>query len=907
MQGIGESARPLRQACARYIALLSGALISVPFAANAQGGDSETVEEVVTVGTRVVGRTATDAAVPIDVLKASDLEAQGSFDMDDLLRNALPSYNVQRLPISDAATITRPATLRGLPPDNTLILVNGKRRHRASVIAELGGSLAAGSQGPDISVIPTLALDRVEVLRDGAAAQYGSDAIAGVINFQLRTNREGVVTSARFGETFEGDGTAFQIATNIGMPLGDSGFANLTLQYRGQDPTSRSLQRTDAEALIATGNTDVRQPFAQIWGQPEVKDDFVVFVNLGVDTGPNQELYGFGNYATRRTEGGFFFRNPNSRGGVFTQGGIRAIMDTDLVGQSGMTSTCPVLNSPGGTPTDQGLVDQDRADLATLPDNCFVFNTDSPGGFTPQFGGEVEDAAAVVGVRGEFKNGMSYDFSVSVGTNETQFFLNNTLNPSLGPDSPRDFDLGSYRQLERNLNADFVYPIEVGALASPLNLAFGAEYRIETWEATLGQEESWDAGPYAFQGSNFHSDGMTPLASMSIGANGFAGFGPTQVGTFDRANYALYVDAETDITERFTLGAAVRFEDFDDFGTTTNGKLTARVQVLDTFALRGSLSTGFRAPTPGQANVTKVSTITVDGVLQQRGQIPPTNPIAQFLGAEPLGPEKARNATAGLIWEATDDLSFTVDFFRIEMEDRISQTGTINIAGEPVPPSLADQCPGATNLAECLQAVGVPGAADLSSVSFFTNDFETTTTGVDIVGTYSKQWSGNSFTDFSAAYNYTKTKVDRAGEEVSRDRIVELENFNPQHRGIFTVTHNQGNFMLMARASYFGEWVDASNNSQSGFVPGDVSTAELDCTMFVDNCYGSEWIFDLEAGYTFADRFTFVLGAQNIANNFGPEDIDNLDGTINSGNAYSTQSPFGFNGGFYYARLQADF
>jgi iron complex outermembrane receptor protein len=297
-------------------------------------------------------------------------------------------------------------------------------------------------------------------------------------------------------------------------------------------------------------------------------------------------------------------------------------------------------------------------------------------------------------------------------------------------------------------------------------------------------------------------------------------------------------------------------------------------------------------------------------VLQQRGQIPPTNPIAQFLGAEPLGPEKAVNYTVGLVWEATDNLLFTLDFFRIELEDRISQTGTINIAGEPVPPDIAGDCPTATNLAECLQELGVPGAADLSSVSFFTNDFDTTTQGIDFVGTYTREWGGGGLSTLTAAWNYTDTKVDAAGTEVSRNRILDLENFNPRNRGIFSLQHVQNNWTFLARASFYDEWTEGSNNGDPTFTPGTPSYT-IDCTLGVDNCYGAEWVFDLEAGYTFRDRYSIFVGAQNIANNFGPEDKDNLvpvdNPTIGAGNAYETGTPFGFNGGFWYARFQADF
>jgi iron complex outermembrane recepter protein len=580
---------------ALFAALLSSP-VAVPVALAAEGAQS--IEEVVVVGSRRAGRTATDSPVPVDVVTGDDFQAQGTSDMDDMLRNLLPSYNVQRLPISDAATITRPATLRGLPPDNSLVLVNGKRRHRAAVIAEIGGSLAAGSQGPDISVIPTLAIDRVEVLRDGAAAQYGSDAIAGVINFVLKEDREGITFEGKWGEYYEGDGESYKGAINIGMPLGPNGFANATFEMKSADPTNRSLQRTDAAALVATGNTDVINP-AQIWGSPEIDDDYSFFLNSGIELSDSQELYAFGNYAERKVRGGFFYRNPNNRGGVFTEGGLRAIMDTDLVGAPpGQVSTCPALTSPGGTPTNQAAVDADRAALAALPANCFLFNDWFPGGFTPNFGGDVEDLSGVVGVRGNWDNGMSYDFSLSLGRNEVDFILVNTVNPSLGPDSPTEFSAGKYIQTDQNYNANFVYPIKVDGLYSDLNVAFGLEYRVETFEIRGGPQASWDAGPFAFQNVHTYSDGVTPLPAMSIGANGFAGFGPTQTGEFDRANYAAYLDLEADVTENLLLGAAVRFEDFDDFGTTTNGKLSARWQITPDFAVRGSASTGFRAPTP---------------------------------------------------------------------------------------------------------------------------------------------------------------------------------------------------------------------------------------------------------------------------------------------------------------------
>jgi iron complex outermembrane receptor protein len=509
-----------------------------------------------------------------------------------MLKTVVPSYNVDRHEISDAATLVRPATLRGLPPDNVLIMVNGKRRHRSGVIAELGGNLAEGSQGADLSAIPALAIKQAEILRDGAAAQYGSDAIAGVMNFILQDAADGITLEARTGEFMEGDGTLIQLMGNVGLPLGDDGFFNVTGTWSEQDPTSRSTQRTDAATLIAAGNTAIRQPYAQIWGGPEYRDNWNIFFNSAIQVTDSQEVYLFGNYGRRETEGGFFYRNPNDRSGVYTNDDIRAVVDTNIgPGDTGITSNCPALTSPGsggsGVPLDPAVVAADELALANLPANCWVLNQLLPGGYTPQFGGQLTDVSIVGGVRGELDNGLLYDFSGGYGRNKAEFFLNNTWNPSNGPNGiiegqlQRDFDIGSYVQSETNINVDFVLPIAVDAFASDLSFAFGAEYRDERFETIIGEEASWKAGDYAFQnvdGSNTYADGTTPLPNLSIGAHGFAGFSPPQAGLWGRSNIAAYVEFETDLTDNFTASVAGRYEDFESFGDTTNFKVRHRVR-----------------------------------------------------------------------------------------------------------------------------------------------------------------------------------------------------------------------------------------------------------------------------------------------------------------------------------------
>jgi iron complex outermembrane receptor protein len=912
----------------------SAAALTLPVMAPvalAQQGADKSIEEIITTGTRRQERSASDSAVPIDVIGGQELVDIGTTDLNELLRNTVPSYNVQSHSIDDAATLVRPATMRGLPPDNVLVLINGKRRHRSGVIAELGSSLNEGSQGADISAIPALAIKQVEVLRDGAAAQYGSDAIAGVLNFVLRDDAQGTTLEARTGEFMEGDGRLLQFSGNTGIALGDNGFLNITGVWNESDATSRSLQRTDAAGLIAFGAPDqqanVRQPYAQIWGQPETRDNWNIFGNMGVQVSDSMELYGFGNFGKRETEGGFYYRNPNSRSGVFTNGNVRAVVDTNIErGDTGIISNCPALISPGSTPTaaDAAAVAADYAARQALPANCWLANSIMPGGYTPQFGGKLKDASIVGGLRGEFTDQLTYDFSAGYGRNKVTFFLNNTWNPSLGPDAitngqlQRDFNNGSYVQSEVNLNADFVYAIPMQSMASDLSLAFGAEWRDEIFETIIGEENSWQAGRFAFQsgnGTNFYNDGVTPLPDLSIGAHGFAGFSPVQAGQWNRKNVAVYTEAEVDFTDRFTGSAAVRYEDFNTFGSTTNGKLAARFAFTDAFAIRGSANTGFRAPTPGQENVTKVSTILVNGELSQSGQIPPTNPIAQYLGGKALTPEKSVNYSAGFVWDITDRFSLTTDYFWIRLRDRIAFTGTIDITTTPIDPSLncpnAQATPGA-GLGLCLQELGVPGAADLSSVSFYTNDFKTTTQGVDLVASLDKDWGNAGSGTLTAAVNWTQTRVDNAGREVSRDKVVDLENQNPEIRGVFTYTHDVNNWRFLARASYFDSWVNSQDWGDATPRGPDGTNYNINCAIGNDDCFSSQWIMDIEGSYTFADRYTIAIGADNVFDEPGRNDPANLNpdgslGTIGSGNKYSDTTPWGIDGGFWYARFTANF
>lgn len=813
-------------------ALLALAIAAVSSPVSAQ---DEIIEEVITIGTRVEGRSAADSAVPIDIITGEDFVNQGDSDLNSLLRNVVPSYNVNTQPISDAASLVRPANLRGLAPDHTLVLVNGKRRHRAAVIAWLGNGVSDGAQGPDISQIPAIALQQVEVLRDGAAAQYGSDAIAGVINFKLKDAPDGGALEVKAGQFYEGDGTQYTVSANYGMPFTSQGFANVSFEAGAQQDTDRSIQRNDAAALVAAGNTDVANP-AQVWGRPEIKDDFKSVVNLGLELGGGREFYAFGNYGSKQVDGGFYFRNPETRSAVFADGDGNPLIG-DLDPSNGLDS----------------CVGFSHADALSSAE-CFSFQEIFPGGFTPRFGGEVTDLAGVTGVRGELENGWAYDVSASLGYNDVDFFIYNTVNASLGPQTPTAFNPGAYTQLEKNFNIDMVKGYEVG-LASELSVATGLEWRDETFEITTGDQASYEIGPLAGQG-------------FSAASNGFPGFGPLAGGQWSRTNRAAYVDLEADVVEGWLLGLALRFEDFDDFGSTTNGKLATNIDVTDNLAVRGSWSTGFRAPTPGQSNAFNVSTefdLALNDLVNN-GTIPSTNAVAKLRGGEPLDPEESTNWTIGAVF-TVGPIDVTVDYFNIEVEGRIAPSQLYSLTQAEV---------------DSLVASGVTSAANLQNFRFFTNDFDTTTTGVDIVATYSTDLIGDN-TDISLAFNQTDTSVDSfTPETIDATRIRELEEGLPETRWNLSSNTTIGDWRMMARVSSYDDWFD----SEDGQV------------------YGGEMIVDAEVGYAFTEKASVILGAQNLLDQFPEENPGAADGV---GNRYSQFSPFGFEGGFYYLRTRYEF
>ncbi len=796
------------------------------------------IEEVVVVGTRALPRSVEDSSVPVDTISSEDFDNQGGSDMTNLIRALVPSFHVSDNPSRDLAALLRPVNLRGLAPDHTLVLMNNKRRHRGSVIQWISNGASNGAQGPDISAVPAIAIERMEVLRDGAAAQYGSDAIAGVLNFVLKDSAQGVAVEAKHGFYIEESGEDMTtIAGNVGLPLSDTGFVNLSVEYAQSAPTDRSVQHRDATALIDIGIPGVSVP-AKPWGSPKVSDSIKTVANIGIDVGEDHELYAFGNYASREVETAFFFRSPMNRNGVYkTSSNIFLVAGDGCQAKYNVPSTADNLLA--------------FRDAVSADADCFSFVELYPEGFTPAFGAVMTDHSVVGGVKGILGNGILYDISASIGANNMDGFLNNTLNPSLGAGSQRDFELGDYTQTETNLNVDVSYPVDVG-MASDLNVAGGFERRQEEFEISTGERASWEIGPYQQYG-------------FGTGSNGFGGFNPASSGTWDRANVAAYLDLEVNATDDWRIGGAVRWEDFDGFGSTTNFKMATHLRVTDALALRGSFGTGFRAPTPGQSNARNVSTVVnaATNAFEERGTIGSTHPVAMALGGRELEPEESVNTTLGAVVTLDNGLSLTVDYFLIDVDDRIALSGLFNVTDE---------------IKEALIAAGVPEAHEFTSVRYFTNDFDTQTRGVDIVLSHGWDWDLGS-TDLLFTFNRTETEVGnfREGSTIaSGDTIDNLERGAPGTRFNLTATHSIEQWYLVARYSYFGEWYD------------DHSAAEFDG-------YG---LADLLAQYNFASGLSVTVGAENVLDVYPDEAIN-----YGNGRKYPRYSPAGHNGALVYFKV----
>lgn len=768
-------------------------------AADADGRPTSELDAIIVTGTRGGVRTQFDTMAPIDVFTAEDVRAVESSDLNDILAQLVPSFVVQRLPMNDGLVFVRPATLRALSPDHTLVLVNGRRFHRSALLG------ARGAQSADLAQIPVAAIKRIEVLRDGAAAQYGSDAIAGVVNIILDDSAGGQL-ALNASEYSEGDGTAWGGELGYGFALGDRGTLRLFAEYATSDPTSRSRQRPDAIAFQqAHPELEVPDP-VQRWGQPELETAKAGF-NFDLSLGGYTTLYAHGLYGTSDGVTDFNWRNPDTNGELFRQ--------TDVF--------------PG-----------------------FDLRTIYPVGFSPQYGNESEDLHLVGGVRGGLGDNLTWDAAVSHGYSSIDYTLDNSINGSLGPDSPTRFYLGNLEQKETNLNLDFVYRWNLG-LDAPVNVAFGAERRKETYTVGMGDEASWAVGPGA-------------AAGLAPNASGAPGFSANQAGSWDQTSNAAYVDVEVPVGTRWSFGGALRYEDFSQFGDTLNGKLSARWEVSDRFALRGAWSTGFRAPTPGQLNSTSTTqgldTITL--LVFNSGRLSPDDPIARALGARALEPEESESLTFGLAWQDDRGFSGSIDLYRIEVDDRFSTS-----ASQAVPADM-------------------PNPMRYTSVYWFTNDFDTVTQGIDIVANYRSSLALGEL-GLTFAWNYNKTEVDAGSTGIASNPAQKriFEERLPRNKGSLAATLSRDHWEWMARARYYGDWTDSTGNA----------TGEI----FQE--FGDMLLFDLAVTWKATDALSLRIGADNLFDRYPDEAVYQA----SRGLIYSRNAPYDTDGRNVYAQLRYRF
>ncbi len=790
-----------------------------------ESASSVEIEEVVVIGSRSQKpRTATDSPVPVDAFSGSQFNSIGNaVDITDNLKALVPSFTATPA-TGDGSAFVRPTSMRGMAPDQSLVLIDGKRRHRSALVQFFAPAAGNGAHGPDIGMIPGIALKRVEVLRDGAAAQYGSDAIAGVINFVTKDANEGGQVDVQYGQFYQGE-YSFKVSANAGLPLGDTGFFNISAEYTDNEALSRGIQRADAQALIDAGVQGVGAdspfddaPFAQTWGRPETSGTRL-FINSGIDLTDTMQFYLRGNYAQTDGRYRFFYR--------------RGYADPTVFGQA--HSSIEALRALGFTGLQQG--------------------------YTPYLDGAQTDYSVIGGLKGETDGGMIYDLSISQGSNTLDYFLNNTLNPSLGLSGgqpvQRDFDVGGYEQKETNINLDFSKPI-----GDNINLAFGGEYRNETYTIIAGEENSY----------------------IGAGSNGLGGFKPQDAGAFSRDNVAAYVDIEHDVSDAVMLQYAVRYENFSDFGSTVNGKIAGRFNVTEGFTIRGAVSTGFHAPTPGQANV-RTTITTFDGITGQQieeGLIPATSAEAIAAGGRELTEETSLNFSLGFTTDLSDSTTLAVDFYRIDVDDRIYRTGDVRPDDD----------------------LSTPDVVEGPTISFYTNAIDTRSQGVDVVLTSAFDWSAETSTDFSFAANYNKFDV-RGQKQftldngtvvtpVSDSTVEDIENNYPKFRFVATAnTHFGDKFNFMTRANFYGSHFD--ERGRIGVGAGE--SAKISAIVY----------FDMELGYQYNDNLRFVAGASNIFDSFigevGPPNANRL----SVGLQYPRRSAANYEGGSWYLRASYQF
>lgn len=806
-------------------------------------------ESIVILGSKSV-RTAVETTVPVDVIGEEEIAESGQSEVNQMLAFLAPSFNASHQTIADGTDQINPASLRGLGPDQVLVLVNGKRRHTSSLV-HVNGTFGRGTVGVDLNTIPKSAIERIEILRDGAAAQYGSDAIAGVINIVLKEQTENIQVNSMVGTTGEGDGDQYKIDANYGFNIGDRGFFNVTGEFLDRGRTNRSGpewpgdifpgisgQAATDSALNANGKT--RKDFMMKTGQGKATVG-VVFFNSAVSLTDNAEFYTFGGISHRKGKSTGFYRLPNS---------------------------------------------EDRV-VAEL----------FPFGFLPEIHSEIKDRSVAFGLRGN-RAGWDVDLSVTSGGNSFQFNIENTNNASMGTSSPLSFDAGTLVFNQTTGNLDLVRPIDTKGAVKSLFFATGGEFRVDNYQIQAGDDASWMLG----NGGSVPGVDFDTTASGSPKASGsqvFPGFQPSNEVDRYRNSISIYGALESEVTEQLSADIGVRFENYSDFGNTVIGKIASRYEVIENFNLRGAVSTGFRAPSLHQFWFNNVST---QFVLDSQGELVPSrvltsnnrSSVTKAFGIPDLKEETSINISGGFTARPHAKVSVTADYYYIKIEDRIVLTSRFDGSDSVF-----------AKILEPFSDAGV-GAAQ-----FFSNAVDTKTQGVDIVVSYFTPL-GDGKLDLTASANFTKTEVDKinipqesidlfedakgsaaspgeldniANTLFNREEENRLETALPRLKGSFLARYSLGSWIVSGRASYFGE----------------VSYKPTNNTL--DEDFGAKTIVDASLTYKVGKMVSLTVGGDNVFNSFPDE--HKLDANRSSERfIYSRRvTQFGTNGGFYYAKL----
>ncbi|MFJ6023677.1 TonB-dependent receptor plug domain-containing protein [Brevundimonas sp. NPDC092305] len=802
----------------------SSAALFIALPAQAQTPPQEPVsdvDDIVVTGTRVPGRSRLDTVAPVDVVTAETLQQRGSTELATQLAASVPALNFPRPSATDGTDSIRPATLRGQGPDQTLVLVNGVRRH-ATALVNTNGSVGRGSAAVDLNAIPSSAIERIEVLRDGAAAQYGSDAIAGVLNLRLREAASGggaTVTYGGYVTDYPGyygggkdisDGEALTVSGWQGFALGDDGFLTASVEYRDRARTNRSdIDPRFTPARVRGGQ-----------GDPE-SEDLAVYLNAGVPISAGWEAYGWAGYQTRDASAAAFYRTPT-----------------------------------------------DNAQNPSYPGTGRVY----PDGYLPYILTDTTDWTAAGGVRGQ-AGGFDVDVNLGYGKNEIEFGAENTLNPSLGPTSPTSFYAGSltYDQLVFGIDASRQY--EFG-LYAPLNVAFGLEARQESYQIGAGEPGSYARGTFLNIGGT----------DLNWGSRGFTGFTPANEVDEDRHNVGVYLDLEGEVVENLTLSGAVRYENYSDFGDNVSGKLAARYDFTPNFAIRGAVSTGFRAPSLQQQYFTQTAILYISNVPYETGTFPSVSPVGLALGGTALEAETSTNYSLGLVYRQ-GPFEFTADAYRIDIDDRIILSETLTGS------ATAAVGTNARTIFDLLQPYGATGAR------FFINGVNTETTGLDVVARYRID-EGFGRLDLTLAGNVNDFKVTKTPTTATgilptpvnlfaRQATLRFEEGTPPWKVVTQADWTKDQLGGTIRVTGYGDVL----------APGATAATDLQL--------GVSLVVDLEARYSLTDRITLAVGADNAFDEYTKQILpaNNTSGAF----PFSNFSPYGFNGRFLYGRVSLNF